>query len=399
MWEVHPRNPDLTRSLDPVTLWTRLDLVERNSVNDSWVLEGPTEALEPLAQPGMGCILDRDGEQVTSGQLFDIDSYDEFDRSTGRRRQRMVLAYVSDLEPLGGRVVYPNRTHVLTENVSTFPLPAHDTRTGLVETVLLEYVSACMGTLALADRRLAGLLLPASEGRGGTTHVTARFDQLGALVQDLAAAGGLRVRVEHDESTGVPRLALRVTRPPDVSDDIRFGLPGTIASGRVLGYRARVRAPEMTRAIVAAAGVEEDRRALMVVDAAAEALWVRSVERVVDQRQTDDVQEMRRAARRALEEASSPVEVEVSIGESPDVQYRRDFAVGYRIGLELPGVPVPLSDQVVQEARTTVQRLSGQATEQVQLVVGTPGASGQQTGTDRQAAGALRRVTAIERSR
>ena len=393
-WEIHPRNADLSRTLDPLSRWSSLTLVERHNVPDTWVLRGPADVLS-VFEPGMGCILDREDEQVTSGQMRSYRRWVE--TQDGRSRELMELGFASDLASLGGRVIFPDEDKVLTTTPSTFT-SAYDTRSGAVETVLLGYVSAHLGSLALADRRLAGLTLPTPQGRGGTTTVNARFDNLGVLVQSLAEAGNLRVTVGHSEDGGTPHLALAVEAVPDVSVNVRFGPQGSTAMGMVTAWSVEMTAPEVTRALALGGGDLAARVVSQHKDTDAESLWGAVSERTVDQRQTTDAAEMTRAAEEALASGAGAVSVAFTVADGPDVQYRRDYGIGYRVGVDLPGLPDAASDNVIREVTTTVSNESGQPTERVQVVVGTPDATTTQTRSGRQVATALRRVTALERS-
>ena len=44
-WTIHPRNGDLSRTLDPVSDYTSLDLVERCNLPGTWILEGPGDSM------------------------------------------------------------------------------------------------------------------------------------------------------------------------------------------------------------------------------------------------------------------------------------------------------------------------------------------------------------------
>jgi hypothetical protein len=398
-WDIHPVQPDLSRLHDPLSGWSSLELVERHNVNDTWKVTGPASVLG-VFEPGMGCILDRDGDQVTSGRVKDIERWTETDN--GRQRDLMSVTFASYLAILGGRTVLPNGNHVLTASPTTFA-SAYDTRTGSVESLILQYAGAHIGSGSLANRRHTSLVMPTSLNRGGTTTVTARFDNLGVLVQSLAEAGRLRVTVQHDESSGTPRLALRIAPVPDVSANIRFGPQGSTAMGLITGQRLRLSAPEVTRAIVLAGGEKEARQVLQLIDAEAEAAWGTPdnpyiAEQTVDQRQTVDAAEMTRAAEELIAEGAGTVEAAFDPVDGPDVQYRVSHGIGYKVGVDLDGLPDALADNVVREARTIVQGEPGQATEQVRLVVGTPDATLQGTKQSRQVAKALRRVTTLERS-
>ncbi len=392
-WEIVPRDADLGRTLDPVTRWSSLDVVERYNIANTWVLSGPSSALRVFT-PGMGCILDRDGDQITSGQVRSIYRRMETD-DDGRVHDLTTLGFISDLDELGSRRAFPQPSKVLTPTPSKFTA-AHDVRNGPIETVLLAYIAQNLGPAApVANRRQTKLVLPDSLGRGGTTTVSARMDDLARLVHDLGEAGRLRVDVQHDESTGTPRLLLLVSEVPDVSADVRFGFGESPATGTIASWSYKLEAPELTRAIVFSAGELEARDAAQFVDAEAEALWGRAREGLVDQRQTDDVAEITRAGTEALAEGATPVTVEFTVADGPDIKARRDYDVGYKVGVELPDLPEEVSDNVVRELATEVRP---NAREKVSLVVGTPGATSQSTKQAARLNRALRKIALLERS-
>lgn len=396
-WQFHPRNPDLGRSLDPISGFQSLVLVERYGPPDSWVLTGPASALSVFT-PGMGCLVDRNGEQITSGQITGISRKAV---TEGRRVvDTMTVAFASDLAAFGGRVVRPSPGTALTPGViGTFP-DAYDLRTGIVEDLILDYVAAHIGSMALADRRLARLRLPPSQGRGGTTQVSGRFDNLGVLVQALAEAGGLRVRLVHTEDVDGPWLDLVIDEVRDLSVNVRFGSSDSTAAGIISEWEYELSAPTTTRPLLGLGGEMELREFLEVRDTEAEALWHRSWETFVDQRgidptSTDKLAEALREAQQSLDAGKGPVKVSFTPALGPDLEYRRDVLVGDIVGYDLPGLD-PAEDKI-REATTTVASASGQATESTSVVVGTPDAPSSRS--QQQAAKALRAINVIQRSR
>lgn len=396
-WDFHPRNSDLTRSLDPVSGWTEFEMIERFNRPDTWVLRGPADALAPLTVPGTGVIVDADGDYRTSGQVGAPRRY----VPQGGRREQVEVSFSSDLAELGTRSVLPSPSTV----IGTTPTPVgamHDRRVGTREDQIIGYIRDHLGSGAQVNRRLAGLSLPVSQGRGGTTTTEARFDNLGALVQSLGEAGRLRVTLEHDESLGIgqPRLALRIQDVPDVSANIRFGPKGSTATGRIASYSVDWEKPSCTAAIVVAGEEGADRLAIMHVNGVTETLWGgRRWEKIIDQRQTVDPVVMATAAQKELDEGAGFVNIALEVVDGPDLVLGRDFWLGHRIGVDLPGLPDALSDDVVREVKTVVRKGSGGFTQRVSIVVGSPEASYAQTRTARQTAKMMQRIAAVERSR
>jgi hypothetical protein len=396
-WEIWPRDADLGRTLDPISVWSELRVVERYVSNGppTWTLTGPSEQLGVFT-PSTGCILDEDGMFAVSGQVRSISRSYAANPDTGRFEDTMTLGFVGDADEPWSRLIWPEADHPLTTTTSNFTA-AYDTRTGARETILLAYIAASLGPAApISSRRMAGLLLPSTLGRGGSTTFQARMNVLGDVVAELAEAGGLDVRIEHDESTGTPRLAVVVDEVSDVSDDIVFGSADSArASGIVSAWSYSMDAPEVTDAIVFAAGELEAREAARFTDEAAVSLWGRRRERLVDQRPTDDASVMADAGTKALEDGASPVSVSIALADGGDAIYRDTYRLGDRVGVELPGLPLAISDNRVREVVTVVQQNQPQ---QRTITIGSPGATSIQPPSAARLTKALRHIAAIERN-
>jgi hypothetical protein len=398
-WEISPRDADLGRTLDPLSNWTSLDLVERYGPPDTWVLTGPATALKVFTT-GMGCILDRDGEQIASGKARLIQRKAEYVEDEDGRPQlqdNMTLGFIADTRRLWSRLCQPDPAKLITSTPSTFSV-AHDTRTGTREDLILAYTAANLGPAApVAHRRLSSLVLPTSLARGGTTTKKLRMDVLGDVVVELAERAGLRVRIVHDEVAGVPRLLMVIDEVVDVSTDVVFGTPDAArATSSVTSWGYALEDPEVTDAIAFSAGELTARQVTRVSDADAIALWAERTEVLVDQRQTDDVDEITDALDDRIAEGATPVGVEFTVAPGGDAQFRTDYNVGYRVGVELPDLPEEVSDNTIREANTKVEF---QQPERLSLVVGTPGAQSASTKRAARLNRALKRIAMIERSR
>lgn len=388
-WTVTPLEKDQSRLHDPLSGWESLTLVERFNKPDTWVLEGPAGSLDVLL-PGSGCVLSRDGVQVTSGVVRSVSRSAEYN-DDGRLEEKVTVGCASWWSLLAGRVVLPSRQHVLSRTVSKMT-PAHDKRSGPAEDLILYYIRACMGDLALADRRVPRLGVPVSLGRGAATSVSARLDVLGELVASLAEGAGLRITMQHSEPG--PVLQLRIDAVRDVSENIRFGSVGSTAVGLMAEWSYSLEEPTVTRAIVAGGGEATERVFLQVASPEAEQMWGRATEVLVDQRQSDTSVELVRAGEEEIAKGASPVKVSFTPILGPDIEFRRDVRVGDVVGYDLPGLP-PGKD-IVREATTVVQRTDGDPIESVSLVVGSPDAP--QARSAQQVSSALRGVAAIQRS-
>lgn len=395
-WQIHPREADLSRLYDPLSGWSKLTLVERHNLPDTWSVTGPPEALE-IFGPGSGSIIDTDGEQVTSGSVIDIDRGASW--VDDRLVETTTVTFAEDSEPLGGRIIYPTPTHVLTAAISNFP-DAYDLRSGAVEDLIIGYIRSHAGDLAQAGRAIPRLRVPVSLGRGGTTQVSGRLDYLGILVRDLAEAGNLSYRVNHvEDPDGSAWLDLVIDSVRDLSTDVRFGTSESANAGLIGEWNYKISKPTTTRAIVAGGGELTARDFLQIASTDAETLWNTRVERLIDQRQVDPTSadklaELTRAGDEGIEEGAGPVKVSFEPILGPDLRYRQDVRVGDIVGYDLPGLD-PAEDKI-REATTVVTVEEGQPTEKVTVVVGSPDAP--LTRSQQQTARALRAITVIQRS-
>jgi hypothetical protein len=396
-WDIWPRDADLGRTLDPISVWSSLTVVERYITNGppTWILEGPSEHLSVFT-PGMGCVLDEDGEFVASGQVRALGrSYKTDDQ--GKVVDTTTLGFIGDSDDLWSRLCWPDPSHPLTGIPSNFPT-VYDERTGPRETILLEYIAANLGPDApIAARQLEELLLPVSLGRGGTTTYQARMDVLGDVAEVLAEAGGFDVLEVHDENTGTPRLAIKIEPVLDVSANVVFGAADIARStGIVSSWDSQLDAPELTDAILFAKGDLELREGSRFTDEAAVTRWRRRRERLIDQGFTDDLSVITDSAAKALADGASPVSLTFDVSDAGDAVYRDTYRLGYRVGVELPGLPLELSAPRVREVTTVVvpERKPRRT-----IAVGSPGATSIDPPDAALLTKTLRRVAQIERSR
>ncbi|WP_030526603.1 Gp37-like protein [Phycicoccus jejuensis] len=348
-WTLRGRSPARTEGTAFSDL-DKLELVERCNKPDSLQITGPLGHLRSLLTPGGGCTLeDEDGVRF-SGPLI---NFSKSGKGSG------VATFASDLVWPWGRICYPTPGAAWEDQTADY-----DVRSGSAESVLLAFLNANAGPGALANRRVPGLILPASSGRGGARKITARFDNLGQLMHDIAESAGLRVTVTQDGTD----LVVAVESSPDLSATAKYGTdeqggPGSLGDG----WDYTVQAPGATRALVGGGGEGAARILRERGDAAAEALWSQRIETFVDQRNTSDTAELDKAGDDELADKASPVDISVTVPDVPGRRLGRDVPLGALVGLDLDG------DFVADRLRqvTTVVTKEGQ---DVSGVVGSPDA-------------------------
>lgn len=395
-WQIVPREADLSRIYDPLSKWSRLHLVERHNVPDTWTVTGDSSTMSVFT-PGSGSILDKGGEQVTSGKAVNIRRGVKRE-SNGRVSDITTVTFSEDLARLQ-RAIYPVPTSELPSGTVSGFSSAYDLRSGAIETLILGYIRSHAGDLAVTSRQIPRLRFPVDLARGGTTQVSGRLDHLGVLVRDLAEAGDLAVTIKHTEDGGGTWLDLFIEPVRDLSDDVRFGTADATSAGIITDWSYERGAPRVTRAIVAGSGELVGRLFLQLNDPAAEIAWGDVVESVIDQRQIasdspDMEAEMLRAAQEALDEGGEQIKVEFEPVLGPDLKYRRDVRMGDIVGYDLPGL-APAKEKI-REATTVVTVQDGQPTETTTVMVGTLDAM--MSRAEQQMAKALRTIDVIKRS-
>lgn len=360
-----------TAAREPVGLIEKRDactLVLRHNGVGTWTVRVPlayldVELLEALQEGGGVTITDLDlppdAAPVTSGDV------DEPEEGWGVR------------DPYDGSVTFSGRddARVLDDRI-TYPVPGsawatqgaseYDARSGAAETVIKGYVNANAGPGALVARRHPGLTLAPDLARGSTVTEQTRFEDLLELCQRLATAGGLGFAIIQ-VGTG---LVFDVNVPV-----LRDGILLAPEAGTVRGITSSRSAPTMTRALVAAKGEGVARITQEVSTAAsvaAEGLYVRRVERLVDRRDTDETDIITQAGEEALVDGAATGTLGVTAQDTEAVRYGRDYALGDLVPWSWRGVELV---DVVREVKIT-ERQGGAL---VQPVLGPPSATGAQS--------------------
>lgn len=336
-WTLRQRSGALTPG-KVYTDWTGT-LVERTNLPDTLQVEGPLERLRDLLVPGSGVTLEDGVGTRFSGPLTEF---------TKRGDGTCTATFASDLIWLWGRICYPTPAAVWQSQSADY-----DTRTGAAETVLLAFVNANVGPGALAARQRPGLTLPTTLGRGGTVTITARFDNVGQLVRDIAEAAGLRVTVLQAGAS----LVLAVDQPADLSAWARYGTgdaggPGILSEE----WEYTVKAPELTRALVGGGGEGAARILRERASTPVESLWGNRSEVFVDQRNTSDTAELDKAGDDEIADGAEPVQIRATVPDVEGMRLVSNVPVGSLVGLDLDG------DFIVDRLRQVTTEIAADGT-------------------------------------
>jgi len=291
-------------------------VVRFNSVG-SWrvSLAADSPVVDLLRTPGAGILLRGPGGTILSGPTQSARLIQTGEDTEGT----WVIEGVSDQLVLVDRVAYPDPAEVDVSAQSV----ANDIRIGPAETVIKEYVDANLVS-GPSVRVTPGLVLATDQARGDQVRGNARFAPMHELIQNLAASGGLGFDVlQVDED-----LVFDVYEPTDVSADVRLDVFNDSLSSSDYFYAA----PTVTRAIVAGAGEGVER--LFIEETTqtaedAETAWNRRIERFIDQRGTEELEQLQQKALEVLiENGRTLVTIAVTPSETGSLQYGVDWGLG-----------------------------------------------------------------------
>lgn len=319
------RNPDGTfgdYAVDTADGCSGVELVEQYLAHDMLTVSGPTGMLRGFAQPGAQVVLDPYGPNEWSGFYAGIEKQIAPGTCTVTWFSHDGWLWLND------RIVYPTPANAWnTQNVvAVYQVNAP------VETVILDLINKNLASGAQTVRRLPGLTVPASAGRGYTYKAQYRFQSLGDAVALLAEGANLKVSIGLN-GTG---LIVTVDDAPDLSADVQYGTgaeggPGVLLTDATVAYQR----PEATQIECAAGGVGT-ARLMQEGTTSLATLWGR-LETFSDRRDTTDSAEVTQAIEDAKLELDNPVTVSASIPDDPGLVLGVDVPTGAKVGLWLDG--------------------------------------------------------------
>lgn len=257
------------------------------------------------------------GRVITSGQM--VLSTREWTVTDGRWHDTVTLEYESDDHILRDSLCYaPTTVDVPTSSLSTghswsFGQP------GPAESAIVSVVGANIGSNGnIARRAYPWFVVPPSQGRGADVHRRDRFNTVLDSVQKLATLGGLSFAVRHS----APGEVTLYIWEPEESPTARW----SAEAGNLLGLTVTKRAPLMDEVVVAGENEAEERiftRRSRTPDASG-----RRREVFLDQRQTEELAELREAADEDLEEGRARAGMSIQPVETPALRLGEHYNLG-----------------------------------------------------------------------
>jgi hypothetical protein len=321
---VEVRNASLTRvgQILPKDLVGFKAVLRKNNVgNWSLTLPAGDAMADALRASGGGIIVTGKSGVILSGPTTSA----KLTQSQDNPKGSWEISGVDDSVVLAERLAYPTpSTADLTAQTS-----AYDSRTGVASTVMYAFVDANIGASAPAARKITGFTNAADGALGSSVTASARFDQLGALLAQVASLDGLVFDVLQNGSA----LQFVVAAATDRSTNVRMD----VDNNRLTSAEYTYRAPSVTRAIVAGQGEAALRTFVEVTDTAslaAETAWGRRIEVFKDDRSSSTSAELNLTGLAELVEKGRTVEgISVTPTDDLTMAYGTDWGLGDKISV------------------------------------------------------------------
>lgn len=301
--------------------------VLRHNQVGSWQVSVPGDSVmgELLRTPKFGVVVTGPNGVIFSGPTLGATLTQEENDPIGV----WTITGSDDLIILNERLAYPDPSDADVQAQTV----ANDIRNGNAETIIKGYVEDNL-VAGPAVRRVANLSLAANQNRGGTVRGNARFANLQELCFGLAEAGG--VGYEIVQNGGVLKLDVYV--PQDVSGFVRLD----VENGRLDTSEYSYMAPTVTRAIVAGAGEAVERlfyEGTTSDSTTAETLWGRRIEAFVDQRGTEDFDQLAQKAEEELvNEGRTRVAISITPSDADTMRYGYEWSLGDTVAVNIRNI-------------------------------------------------------------
>lgn len=335
MWTIYVRDPALSR-VGQLDDFQKLDVILRFNDVGTWSLtmDGRAPLANLVGTAGYGIDVVRDDTTVVmSGPVRHRSYTRDGDELT------LTVSGVDDNVWLKRRLAHPQPATA----IPPYSSQEYDVRTGVASTVLRAYVDVNAGAGALAPRRVTGLTVDTDPVIGSTVTGRARWQELLALLQELAIAGGnLGFRVRKSGTS----LLFQVYQPTDHTDTVVL----STEMGNVYGYTYESEVSSANYLYVGGGGEGTARTIQEGSDSGDVIEWGR-IEAFTDQRDTTSTTELSQEITKALAESAGKTGLTVNPVDIDGTQFLVDYTLGDRVTYVVDGVS---STEVIREVQVSL---------------------------------------------
>src|SRR5260221_21269 len=264
------------------------------------------------------------GLEVCSGQLRGLKiTWSNSDMGSGT-----LTAYGPTAEVvLSDRLIYQVPGSVATSQAAF----AYDTRTGVGETIIKQWVDLNAGTSALASRSISGLKIEPDLARGATITGSPRMDNLLTFIQPLAESAGLGFRVAFGTDDTVE---FQMFAPADRSKTAKFGRE----LGNLQSLEYVQEAPRSSDVVVGGSGLTTARIFREVIDSPTIAIWGNRSETFFDLNNSADSVELDQAGTQEMVQNGPVSGLTIKTIDTPYLTFGVDYYLGDLVSIPEYGV-------------------------------------------------------------
>jgi hypothetical protein len=341
------RNPSRTRTGE-IQSFTKLILQPRYNDVGSWSMDIAVDHPQSrLLVPGAWLTFMAGNFEVCSGQLRGL----KVTWSNSETGAGTLNAYGPTAEVvIGDRLIYQVPGSAATSQAAF----AYDTRTGVGETIIKQWVDLNAGPSALATRSISGLKIEPDLGRGATITGSPRMDNLLTFIQPLAESAGLGFRVAFGTDD---TMEFQMFIPYDRSGTAKFGRE----LGNLTSLEYVQEAPKSSDVVVGGSGLTTARIFRETIDSPSIKTWGARSETFFDLNNSADPVELDQAGTQEMVQNGPVVGLTIKTIDTPYLTFGIDYNLGdvvsvpeYGITDVLRGVDIDWSSGSAPQTTSTV---------------------------------------------
>ncbi|WP_370422492.1 hypothetical protein AB8O64_29800 [Streptomyces sp. QH1-20] len=345
--------------LGEIDTWIKLDFTMRFNQPGAWqMLVKVGTPHERLLKEGRGIVIYQDGvpSPIFSGPIDAFEKYWTVEQHTGEGS--VYVGGKCDNQIPFNYLALPSVAGEGTDAMQLRPISDQwqgiDRRPagGPVGQALWVECDLAFGSRALPDRKMLGVVVGANPKIGPDITDTLRYDNLGTKFTEWLKEKKVGFRFLYNPSS--QKVELKVYACEDLGKTVRFAPE----LGNIKQYTWQLKAPTVTRAIVACQGEGKDRYIYQATDEAGEKQWGVVVEQFIDRRDIPLKTVKGKPELVTKSDSSSGFE---DIGLNPEGKEWTTELAARKAALSAVEAQVSAAEKAVAEAKTDAEKKAAEA--------------------------------------